>query len=177
GRGEGAQVAMVAQQSVTSTPDPRTPFGLPRLLWFTVFLAAGAAASLLADALFSAAAMAASFAACIVLIGALRLYHRTSAGGQRSRLRELALCLARGLGLGATFLFCAMACWFAGEVASGGRMPEAPLWAGRIVLAAVLGLILFLLLKPTTSRVWEITRWTAVAVVLAGLAVALVLYL
>jgi murein DD-endopeptidase MepM/ murein hydrolase activator NlpD len=70
-----------------------------------------------------------------------------------------------------------MACWFVGEVASGGRMPQAQLWIGRIVLAEVLGLILFLLLRPKTGRLWEISRRIAVAVVLTGLAVALVLYL
>jgi hypothetical protein len=168
---------MAARQSVTPTPGLRTPFGLPRLLWFTMFLAAGVAASFLADALFSDAAVAATFAACIALVGALRLYHRTPAGRRPSWPCELALCLARGLGLGAILLFCAMACWFAGEVASGGRMPEAQLWAARIALAAFLGLILFLLLRPGTGRVWEITRRIAVALVLAGLAVALALYL
>jgi murein DD-endopeptidase MepM/ murein hydrolase activator NlpD len=137
----------------------------------------GPPTSLLADALFSDAALAAAFAASVVLIGALRLSRRASAGGGPSWPRELALCLARGLGLAAAFLLCATACWFVGEVASGGRMPEAQLWAGRIVLAEALGLILFLLLRPRTGRVGEVSRRVAVAVVLAGLAVALVLYL
>jgi hypothetical protein len=168
---------MATQQSVTSTPGPRTPLGVPRLLWFTAFLAAGVAASLLADALFSDAVMAATFAASIALIGALRLCRRTPAEGRPSWPRELALSLTRGLGLGAALLFCAMACWFAGEVASGGRMPQAQLWIGRILLAEALGLLFFLLLRPRTSRMWEVSRRIAVAVVLAGLAVALALYL
>jgi hypothetical protein len=164
-------------ESVTSTPGPRTPFGVPRLLWFTLFLAAGVAASVLADALFSDVAIAATLAAGVVLIGVLRLRRRTSATEKPFWLRELALCLARGLALGAIVLFCAMACWFLGEVASGGRMPDVPLWVSRIVLAEFLGLQLFLLLRPGTSRVGEIIRRIVVAVILAGLAVALVLYL
>src|SRR4051794_36570872 len=120
---------MVTQQSATYTPGPRPPFGLPQFLWFSVFLAVGVAASVWADALFSDTALAATFAACIVLVGALRLYQRSAAGGRPSWSRELALSLARGLGLGATLLICATACWFIGEVASGGRMPEAQLWA------------------------------------------------
>ena len=77
--------------------------------------------------------------ACIALIGALRLYRRTLGGRGPSLPRELALCLTHGLGLGAIFLVCAMVCWFVGEVASGGQMPEEQLWVGRIVLAEFLG--------------------------------------
>src|SRR5262245_14136229 len=109
---------MAAQRLVTSATDPRTPFGLPRLLWFTVFLAAGMAASLMADALFSDAVMAATFASSIVLTGALRLYHRSSVGGNPALPRGLSLYLAHSLGLGAIFLFCALVCWFVGEAAS-----------------------------------------------------------
>jgi hypothetical protein len=167
---------MAAQQLVTSAAAPRTPFGLPRLLWFTVFLAAGMAANPVADALFSDAVMAATFAACIVLTGVLRLYHRTSVGGKPALLRGLSLYLTHSLGLGAIFMFSAMACWFVGEVASGGRMPKIQLWASRIVLAEFLGLMLWLLLRPKTSRVWEISRRIAIGFLLAGLAVVLVLY-
>jgi hypothetical protein len=165
------------QQSVTSAPVPSTPFGLTRSLWFLVFLAAGVAASLVADALFSDAAIVATFATCMLMIVALRLYSRTTAGGGPSSPRGLGLTLVRGLGLGATVLFCAMASWFLGEVASGGRMAGVPLWAGRIFLAEFLGLIFFLLLRPRTARPWEICRRIAGTLVLAGMAIALILYL
>jgi hypothetical protein len=141
-----------------------------------VFLAAGVAASLIADALFSDAIIAASFATCIVLLSALRLYHRTGATADRSLQRELVLDVVRGLALGAIYLFCAMTCWFVGEVASGGRMPEVLLWTFRIAMAGLVGLIIFFLLRPNRNRTWEIARQTAFAVVLVSLGAALVLY-
>jgi hypothetical protein len=153
------------------------PFCVPRLLWFAVFLAAGVTASLIADALFSGTVIAASFAACIVLMLTLQLYHRTWATAERSLQRDLLLGAVRGLALGAIYLFCAMTSWFVGEVASGGRVPEVLLWAFRIALAGLLGVISFGLLRPNRNRYWEIVRRIAVAVVLVSLGAALVLYL
>jgi murein DD-endopeptidase MepM/ murein hydrolase activator NlpD len=149
---------------------------LSPLLWLLVFLAAGVAASLVADALFDGVVLAVAFAACLLLIGTLRLSHRTLAG-RPSLLRELVLVLAHSLGLAAAFLFCAMACWLGGEIASGGRMPPALLWVGRIVLAELVGLMIWLLLKPRAGHRAEISRQIALTFACTGFAVALVLYL
>jgi hypothetical protein len=140
--------------------EQKRPFDLSPRLWFTLFLIVGVLASAVADALFSATAIA------ILLLSGCVLC-----------LRCRVSSLFAGLGLGTILLVCAMLCWLLGEMASGGNMHTAPLVVLRILLAEFFGGMLFFLLQPKKRRGWEIVRRIVTTFVLLTLFSAVVLYL
>ena len=139
------------------TPIPGPPLDLPRRIWLVLFVSCGVASNLLCDALWDEAVMAAFLAVGIIVIETSRRVHHVDS---TNPWVTVAVVVCHGLLLGVLLVGTSMLAWFLVEVLTRGSSGIATLWFLRLVLAAFLGAIVFLLLKRQTQRGWEYARRT-----------------
>jgi murein DD-endopeptidase MepM/ murein hydrolase activator NlpD len=147
-------------------------FGLPGPVRHAAFGAAGVAASLAGDAVFDPAALAAFWAAGLMLSVAAFIVRRSDA----SLAGRPGVAVARGTALGLAISVTALVCWLAGEMIGGGRWPAIAVAAARVAIGWALGSVVTALLRRRASRTGEALRWVVGAAAALGSGVAVGLF-